>query len=126
MLKTKQNIKLKSKDLIKTVTTNMNLESRFIRAREASHVDTAIATRTNQSREIGSESFNIIPAVITSHTRSLTCGFVGDRLGDIKSNTIQETSHYKNRAKTEQNRAKQRKIESLFDSRVKIDRRKWV
>lgn len=103
MLKTEQDIKLKSKDLVKTMATNVNLESRFVRAREASHVDTAVTSRTNQSREIGSESFNIIPAV-TCHTRSFACGFVGDRLGDIKSNTIQETNHCKKQSRTEQGR----------------------
>lgn len=66
MLKTKQDIELDSEDLVKTVAANMNLESSLVGARQASHVDTAVATRANQSREIGSESFQVIPAV-TGH-----------------------------------------------------------
>lgn len=109
MLKTEQDIKLDSEDLVETVAANVNLESRFIwgGARQASHVDTAVTTGTNESREIGSERFYVVPAV-TSHAgdgqRSFfACGFVGEPRGDIEPDAIQETSHWKQVQETERN-----------------------
>lgn len=78
MLKTKQDFELGSKNLVETVATDMNLESRFVRARQTSQVDTAVATGTYECREIVSERLNIVPCV-TSHT-------TGDRDRDRSSN----------------------------------------
>lgn len=93
----KQDLELDFEDLVKTVAANMNLESSLVGTRQASHVDTAVATRANQFREIRSESFQVIPTV-TVHTRDgqrtyFGSGFVGDRRRDMESNAIQETTH---------------------------------